>query len=1455
MLLLPLLACSHPPVPAETVPTREVAPTPEPPVALEPVGPASPRLDAPPPAASATPRSVAFLQTDKPLYEPGESVWVAVRRMDEALGAPGGKARVYLSLHDPRGGSVNEKLVEERAGFATNDFTLPTSAVGGVWTVVADLPGGLRVQRELVVVGHETPRFQKTLEFVRKAYVPGETVTATVAVNGPDGAPMAGHALSARIRVSGQDLPAQVVTTDGEGHSTVRFTLPTAIDGDDSLLTVMVQDGGLTESIARRIPITLDQLSVRVYPEGGKLVAGLPTRVYFAATRADGKPGDVAGRVLDDRGKEITTFSSFHHGLGRFALTPIAGRTYHLEVRGSATPIPLPTAEPAGCVLTTPDDLDSAIREVRAEVRCTEPQEVSVTAELRGRRLDGARVRVPAGRPARVYLDPGAAETAPGAVRVTLYDAADQPMAERAVFRNRKRQLDVKIQADKTELGPRDDVGLDVTVTAEGQPVEADLSLVVVDDAALTWADDKQGDIVSAMLLESEIPGRVDEPRSFFAEPTGLALDLLLGTAGWRTFQAPPKHEEGRVGKKDSLQRRPKMAKQALGVEQPAEMPHAPPAEPRQPMLAMLATRGDTDRVVQLDPAGLDAALQAGVGGLIGGEGFGVQGGLGGLGQDARGAGLAANDAAVFGKIAGPTPVVTGSAPVVLGSLDKSLIGRVVKRNMNAIRYCYQRELQKTPVLGGRVAMKFTIEPDGHTADVEVHTSTLPSPAVEACLVGRFQNMRFSETNGGGRVVVTYPLIFRPDGDLPDATPVFAPVRTFPEPPKLGPARTDFRETIAWVPNVRTDASGHAHVDVRLSDAITSFRAIAQAAGGGTVGRGDTTIASTLPFSMQVKLPPAAVIGDVLHLPLTLTNTRGEPAEVRVESSLGEPRTVSLPARGSTTVLYDLAVAEATTVSFTAAAAGLTDSFERSLNVVDPGFPASWSVAGQLEGTQGGRVTIDDPRGAGSLTLRAFSDILPTLTQGLDGLLRLPLGCFEQASSSNYPNLLVLRVLERGTSDPALTTRARSLVEQGYQRLTTYEVGGGGYEWFGQAPAHGALTAYGLAEFTQMKEVYHGVDDAMLRRTRELLLARRDGKGGWTSDLRALDSFGHASPEVTDAYVLWALATSGSAGVLGPELDAAENRGATEDDAYRLALHTDALARPRRDAARRLAARLVDLQEEDGAWRKADHSITRSGGRNLHIETTALAVRALLDVGGHPDRVERGVQWLLTQRDGSGRWGSTQGTVLTLDTLSRYAEQAATRGPGRATLLVDGEPSGSIAWGSGPMRPLTIPLPNGEHRVEVRAEGAPIPFTLAADWSTRLPPSVESAKVGVTTRLSAERLDPGEPARLTAEVRNTSNEGLPMVVAEIGIPASLESQTWQLRELVDRKEVDFFETRDSRVYLYWRSFGPGVKRTVNLDLLATVPGETTAPASSAWLYYDDDVKAWAEPVRVRVSRG
>lgn len=98
------------------------------------------------------------------------------------------------------------------------------------------------------------------------------------------------------------------------------------------------------------------------------------------------------------------------------------------------------------------------------------------------------------------------------------------------------------------------------------------------------------------------------------------------------------------------------------------------------------------------------------------------------------------------------------------GALDKELIRREVRKHRNEVRYCYQRELQKSPKLGGRLVVQFTIGGRGQVVLSRVQSSTLASAPVERCVAKAVRRWSFPKPAGGGIVIVSYPFSFRAAG-------------------------------------------------------------------------------------------------------------------------------------------------------------------------------------------------------------------------------------------------------------------------------------------------------------------------------------------------------------------------------------------------------------------------------------------------------------------------------------------------------------------------------------------------------------------------------------------------------------------------------------------------------------------------------------------------------------------
>jgi hypothetical protein len=141
--------------------------------------------------------------------------------------------------------------------------------------------------------------------------------------------------------------------------------------------------------------------------------------------------------------------------------------------------------------------------------------------------------------------------------------------------------------------------------------------------------------------------------------------------------------------------------------------------------------------------------------------------------------------------------------------------------------------------------------------------------------------------------------------------------------------------------------------------------------------------------------------------------------------------------------------------------------------------------------------------------------------------------------------------------------------------------------------------------------------------------------------LLILQSKNIASLNSFSAYIVWILSSYGYTDLdknLNNLIDAAKYT----DDPYFLSLLTLALANLKPNLAPTYANRLVDLQNKtSGAFETAHTSITSSNGLSLTIETTALAMSALLQTT-YPallPQIELGISYLISQIKSGGSFG------------------------------------------------------------------------------------------------------------------------------------------------------------------------------------------------------------------------
>jgi A-macroglobulin TED domain/Alpha-2-macroglobulin family len=707
--------------------------------------------------------------------------------------------------------------------------------------------------------------------------------------------------------------------------------------------------------------------------------------------------------------------------------------------------------------------------------------------------------------------------------------------------------------------------------------------------------------------------------------------------------------------------------------------------------------------------------------------------------------------------------------------------------------------------------------------------------------------------------------------------------------------RRDFTETLYWHPVlVLPDGKGEVRFD--LCDSVTTFQVAAIGHTlDGRLGSATTTLEARKPFTLEPKIPLEVTADDKIDVPVSVANntTSDQTAVVKVMAEglklLSGQQLEELPlgADQRRRLVYRLQpdrVEGAAQLYLEGNLAGFEgDKVLHTFQVVPQGFPAIGSKSDMLENAADNMIEL--PKDWLKETLKARVEVYPStladLQKGLAALLREPNGCFEQTSSSNYPNLLILDYLkETDQAQPETESRARELLARGMQKLVSFECpytgkGRNGFEWFGaQNSAHEALTAYGLMQFRDLSRVQE-VDQAMVERTRQWLLSRKDGKGGFQRNPRALDTFGRAPEDITNAYIVWAVTESSKDDDVQRELDRLHEQAKGSKDPYFLSLVANSLLnRGRPDDAVTLLKQVADVQKTDGQLEATATSITGSGGRDLQIETTALAVLGWLKANRPADftkPVQSAVKWIGQQRGGRGGFGSTQSTILALKALIAFAKaNKKTPQAGELALFVGDRKVAELKFPAGASDTLALDLPEpekhlktGKNAVRVEITGKNVfPYTLSWSYQTLQPLSAERCPVNLEARLDRLAANEGDQVRLTAVVQNVSGKGQGMAVAILGLPAGLSvpEDMKQLKEHTRvpteegaRPLVSAFEIRGRELVLYWRDLAPDQKIEVPIDLVCRVPGEYSGPASRAYLYYNADHKHWVAPLKVAIA--
>lgn len=651
--------------------------------------------------------------------------------------------------------------------------------------------------------------------------------------------------------------------------------------------------------------------------------------------------------------------------------------------------------------------------------------------------------------------------------------------------------------------------------------------------------------------------------------------------------------------------------------------------------------------------------------------------------------------------------------------------------------------------------------------------------------------------------------------------------------------RWDNRDALFWSPRLRTDKHGRATIKVRLSDEAESFAIVTQGAINGRPVTASSTIQAEAPFSVSLAFPDRLRVGDTLRLPIDFAARDGSNAPIDIDIaapgflSTSTPIKFQYKPRTGAPRLYLSWAAKAEgegTMVVTARRGHLRQVLRLPVTVQGAGARVFLVEHGQATDSQDVDVLVppDAIPGTTRVEGRVSSTTTAEVEHSVESMLREPYGCFEQSSSANYPNLVLMPLLERKDADPALLEKGWKYLDKGFAKIKTFQTASGGFRLW---PDRGEPTLRYTAMAVMQLALYnkHVQERGRPELERALAWLRRHKPSG-----KRTSALNH--------YVAFALA---EAGVRDKPADFAKLK---PHSAYERALLANALLA--NDETRELPAvwTLLGRIEKDlkSARGFEDKGIGVLGttGRALAVETLALSVAALARATPDGPLVDLCSARLAEARYPYGGWGSTQATALAIRAMTYLPEpEPVERSAAVVTVKANGRALGT--WD-----PVREAQRGRVFEGKLQAEpGQTVRFAIGIQNKTFV-----SYGLGVSCLVTKPVTSPKSPWTIHYEPRKEYEVGacelglriqrrgeVPegQVTLRVPLPAGAVVDTEAVRNATS---CDYAEFRDGAVILYYS--GDPNRDRITVPFTATVEGQLRQAPACIYSYYAPELRSW-----------
>jgi hypothetical protein len=405
-----------------------------------------------------------------------------------------------------------------------------------------------------------------------------------------------------------------------------------------------------------------------------------------------------------------------------------------------------------------------------------------------------------------------------------------------------------------------------------------------------------------------------------------------------------------------------------------------------------------------------------------------------------------------------------------------------------------------------------------------------------------------------------------------------------------------------------------------------------------------------------------------------------------------------------------------------------------------------------------------------------------------------------------------------------------------------------------------------------MSKVYE-VDAKVIQRTQQWLASQQQADGSWKPDTNfinegATNRFNNDVLRIT-AYIGWSLENTG---YRGPAVERArqfvEQNMRGNADGYTLAVIANFAADDSRKGEFLLRAiqQLIDAHTEQGAealW-NAEETGVYGRGSSAAIETTGLALQALLKSGESLALAQKGLSYIASKKDASGAWGSTQATIMALRAVLLSTEKGSADVRGTVEVLVNGSTAERLelkAENNDLLHQFALKNIAAKNTVEIRFRGTGgLAYQIAGQYFVPWTEEPKNEPLSIQVDYDRTRLAQDDIATATALIRNNLNKTANMVMVDLGIPPGFDLLSEDLQDFKEKTaahksgRLEKFNLTATQAILYFDSIAAGDAVKLKFRLRAKFPIRARTFQSRVYEYYDPEVSAVARPVALEVRK-